>query len=66
MKRKDYKFFFGWSVALFIATMLWCIIGKVMNTSSLTLHIISGVICIISAISTIIFSIFLLKNHEKE
>ncbi len=64
MKKKDYKFFFGWSLALFIATFIWCLVGELMNTSSFALHIISGVLCVIGGLSALIFGLMMLKKDE--
>lgn len=65
MKKKDIKFFFGWSLALFIATFVWCLIGELMNTSSFGLHIASGVLCTIGGLSALVFGLTLLKKDER-
>ena len=66
MKKKDLKFFFGWSLALFLATFIWCLVGELMKSSSSILHIISGVLCAIGGVSSLIFGLMMIKKNEKE
>lgn len=65
MKKSDYKFFFGWGIALFIATFVWCLIGELTHTTSSGLHIASGVVCAVCFIaSSILLVIYIVKRRK--
>ena len=52
LSRENISFFRNFSIAVFIVSFLWCLIGKIMNKVSFALHITYAVISITTFVSS--------------
>ena len=66
MKRQDFNFFIGWSIATLVATLLLNLIAFPMKTIGFGLHITAGIISIVSAVATVILIVWKCKAKRQK